>query len=330
MRPFGLAQASPGSCGRGSGTAVPRAAGRRRPAAGSASCSRPTARAAAAALRRSSLPTKPPYRSSSTSGVASRAGRANTARQMPGERAARAGRRSRHGAAPASTSSAQRCAAPAPSVFRLPMTIGDLLTWMRLDRQPRRRLRAGRRPAREQALAERRRRSGRRARPGRAPDPRRCSSFLFVGCGASGQTSAMQPRSTPIHARDVQERPAARRSRPHTASLRRSRRQKSHSRGWRVLISRASAIVARTSDSASCAASCAMPLARVRCSSLNDGRPSSCSGHSMPSGRSAQAARTTSSRSQRPHSFCHSRAYGSIRLRQNRKRVTSSSKRIVL
>ena len=47
-------------------------------------------------------------------------------------------------------------------------------------------------------------------------------------------------------------------------------------------------------------------------------------------GRRAQVARTTSSRSQRPHSFCHSRAYGSIRLRQKRWRVTSSSKRMEL
>ena len=39
---------------------------------------------------------------------------------------------------------------------------------------------------------------------------------------------------------------------------------------------------------------------------------------------------TTSSRSQRPQPFCHSRPYGSIRLRQNRWRVTSSSKRMVL
>ena len=61
-----------------------------------------------------------------------------------------------------------------------------------------------------------------------------------------------------------------------TASLRRSFRQKSHSRGWRCLISRASAMVARTSDSASCAPSCTRPLARVRCSSLNEARPSSC------------------------------------------------------
>lgn len=75
------------------------------------------------------------------------------------------------------------------------------------------------------------------------------------------------------------------------------------------------------SDSASCAASWASPLALVRCSSLKDGRPSSCFGHSMPSGRSAQVVRTTSSRSQRPQSFCHSRAYGSMRLRQNMKRV---------
>jgi hypothetical protein len=42
------------------------------------------------------------------------------------------------------------------------------------------------------------------------------------------------------------------------------------------LIRRASAMVARTSLSASCAASCARPLAAVRCSSLKDGRrPSS-------------------------------------------------------
>ena len=35
--------------------------------------------------------------------------------------------------------------------------------------------------------------------------------------------------------------------------------------------------------------------------------PSSCLGQTMPSGRRACARRITSSKSQRPHSFCHSR-----------------------
>ena len=47
-------------------------------------------------------------------------------------------------------------------------------------------------------------------------------------------------------------------------------------------------MVASTSDNASCALSCSKPLAAARCSSLKLGLPSSCLGHSMPSGRNAQ------------------------------------------
>ena len=91
-----------------------------------------------------------------------------------------------------------------------------------------------------------------------------------------------------VHARDVQEglRASDADLGVHRVLLR-SLRQNSHSLGWRAFTSRASAIVARTSASASCAASCVMALAAVRCSSLNDGRPSACFGHSIPCGRSA-------------------------------------------
>ncbi len=144
-------------------------------------------------------------------------------------------------------------------------------------------------------------------------------SFLLVGCAARGQTIAIHPRSAPYIPEICSTgRGLSRSISRNTASLRRRLRQKSHRRGWRVLIKRARAIVARTSERASWAASCSSPFAAVRCSSLKDGRPSSCLGHSMPSGRRAKVVRTTSSRSQRPQSFCHSRAYGSIRLRQKR------------
>ena len=49
----------------------------------------------------------------------------------------------------------------------------------------------------------------------------------------------------------------------HTASFRRNARQKSHSRGFAALARRASAIVARTSDKASCAARCSISFAAL-------------------------------------------------------------------
>ncbi len=86
------------------------------------------------------------------------------------------------------------------------------------------------------------------------------------------------PAVDAVHARrragTVRAGRAPRRSRAITACLLRSRRQKSHSRGCACRTSRANAIVARTSDSASWAAAWARPLAAVRCSSLNDGLPS--------------------------------------------------------
>ena len=161
------------------------------------------------------------------------------------------------------------------------------------------------------------------------------SSFLLVGCMASGAITAMQPRAAPNMPLTCRKGRAScsvvgRRSSCATRSFLCSDRQKSNSLGWRWRSSRASAMVARTSDSASCADSCARPLAALSFSSRKVVWPSSPTGHSMPSGRNACAVRTTSSRSQRPQPFCHSRAYGSRRLRHSMKRVTSSSKRIEL
>ena len=107
-------------------------------------------------------------------------------------------------------------------------------------------------------------------------------------------------------------------------------KQKSNSLGCFCLTNLANAMVARTSDKASCAASCVMPFAAHKCSSLKLTLPSSLSGQLMPSGRKAYVVRSMSKISQRPQLFCHSRAYGSIKLRHNIKRVISSSNRIVL
>ena len=164
------------------------------------------------------------------------------------------------------------------------MTMGDLLTWMVL---------IGSRvtpSGSSSCLVNMRRRMASAfsdsSSSGETLQSQTMSSFLLVGCGASGHTIAMQPRSGPYMPE------MCRKGRPtpissHTACLLRSFRQKSHSLGWAWRSLRASATVARTSDSASCAASWTMPLATVRCSSLKLGRPSSCWGHSKPSGRKA-------------------------------------------
>ena len=196
-------------------------------------------------------------------------------------------------------------------IFRLPTTMGDLLMCTLLS---------GRRvtpSGRSAVLVNRRRRSSSALRPnssrGSCAKSHTRISFLLLGCWASGQTRAMQPRSwlnMPEMCRKGFQfargwsSPAS----ASTALFWRSFRQKSHRRGWACLSKRARAMVARTSDRASWAASWLRPLAWVRCSSLKEGRPSSCLGHWMPSGRKAQVVRTTSSRSQRPQPFCHSRA----------------------
>ena len=125
-------------------------------------------------------------------------------------------------------------------------------------------------------------------RPGPPPGPT-ISSFLFVGCGASGQTTAMQPRSghsglrrggragppgrsrrAPRPVAQLQAEPPAWAGAPGRAAPARSSRARPTARRaprrgpgrWR----------------------------RSGCSSLNDGRPSSCVGQAIPWG----AARTGS------------------------------------
>ena len=97
---------------------------------------------------------------------------------------------------------------------------------------------------------------------------------------------------------------------------------------------RASATVARTSDSASCAASCASPLAAVRCPSLNDGAaispwlaawPSDAPGSQRPRHSAPHRAGP-----QRPQPFCHSRGIGIDPGCARTGAGTSSSKRSVL
>ena len=172
------------------------------------------------------------------------------------------------------------------------ITIGDLLRWMVLIGS--RVAPAGRSSARLNSRRRISRRPGRTARDGSCARSQTISSFLLVGCGASGQTTRQAAALDAVHARHMQERLACAAAR---FASRRSPRaccacagRSPTAAAGAVLTSRASAIVARTSDSASCAASCARPLAAVRCSSLNDGRPSSCVGQTMPSGRSAWRA----------------------------------------
>ena len=90
--------------------------------------------------------------------------------------------------------------------------------------------------------------------------------------------------------------------------LSRRRSAYSHRRGCAWRNRRAMPMSARTSDTASCASPSRTPLAAARCSSLNDGAPSSRVGQVMPSGRSACARRITSSRSQRELPLRHSRS----------------------
>ena len=253
--------ASRGSCARESGTAVRPAAHRRTPAA----LGQPLRRQGAQSLqaRRSSLPMKPPYRSSSTSVACSRARALEHLRPHAGQRGRHARAPPRHGAAPGPRRCPTFAPSPAPSVFRLPITIGDLLMWMVLigsrvtpsgssrrllnmrarivvDVQ-RRTVRAGS-CARSQTMTSFLLRRVRRQRPDHAPCSRARPRTCPRRAGRAGPDCAIVVRTT--------------------ASFLRSLRQKSHSLGCRALTSRASAIVARTSDSASCAASCARPLAR--------------------------------------------------------------------
>ena len=211
--------------------------------------------------------------------------------------------------AQASRSSPQCAARSGVSVFRLEMTIGHLLMWMVLTGS--RVTPSGSASAR----VNRRRRSVSASSPssseGSCERSQTISSLRLVGWVASGQTSASPPRSTPYMPEMCSSgRPCdcARVISACTASFLRRPRQKSNSRGCAWRSARARPMVARTSDSASCASSCTMPLATLRSSSRKDGRPSGWRGQFMPSGRSAQAQRTTSTRSQRPQPFCHSRA----------------------
>ncbi len=205
----------------------------------------------------------------------------------------------------------QRSACWGRRVFTLPMTMGDLFRCTPLSA---RRVT----PSGKSAVAV-----NRRARTssgfssasslGSKARSQASSSFLLVGCIASGAISAMQPRAAPKRPLTCRKGRASRSvvGRPSSCATRsflRSARQKSNSRGLVVRTRRASAMVARTSDSASCALSCARPLAADRRSSLKEVVPSSAWGHATPSGRSAWAQRTTSSRSQRPQPSRHSRA----------------------
>ena len=72
------------------------------------------------------------------------------------------------------------------------------------------------------------------------------------------------------------------------------------------LIKRATFRVAQTSDIASCASRCSIPLAAVRFSSRLEAVPSSLKGQFMPSGRNARVSRTTSRRSHRELPDFHS------------------------
>jgi len=237
--------------------------------------------------RRSSLPTKPPYRSCSTSGAGS-AGRAKTAGQI----ALMSGSPRAHSAcrAACARSMPQRCASAGVSVFTLPTTMGDLFrctdfTGRRVTPSGRSAVRVNRRVRISSAprVASSR---------GSLARSQASSSFLFVGWLASGHMTARQPRSTgnmPETCRNGRAvmAVAGRRNSVATRSFLCKPSAKSNSLGLRSRMSRASAMVARTSDSASCAASCASPLALDRCSSLKLGLPSSFWGQTMPSGRSA-------------------------------------------
>ncbi len=132
------------SCGRGSGTAALPAADRRSRCA-AARALPATGCAAASSRRRSSLPTKPPYRSSSTSGAASR-GRSYTCapdRAHVGQGGAPA----RRCASPRSRSMPQRAAMAGAERLQVADHHRRLVQVHALDRQPRARLRAGRRCA---------------------------------------------------------------------------------------------------------------------------------------------------------------------------------------
>ena len=184
----------------------------------------------------------------------------------------------------------QRCASAGVSVFTLPTTMGDLFRCTVL---------MGRRATPSGRSAERvnmRRRSvsvsSRASSRGSCARSQAMISFLFVGWLANGHITARHPRSAgnmPETCRNGRAvcAVAGRRSSAATRSFLCRLKAKSNSRGlcWRS--SRARAMVARTSDSASCAASCCRPLAWVRCSSLKLCVPSSLVGQTMPSGRSA-------------------------------------------
>ena len=144
--------------------------------------------------RRSALPTKPPYRSSSTSGVARRP-RPLVHLRPDGAHVGQRAPRARH--------ARMRCVqvdapalrpSPGVSVFRFADHHRRLVEVDALDRQARHAFgQVG--GAREHAQADRRRRRGRTARDGswrQIPDE---TSFLLVGWLASGHTTARQPRS---------------------------------------------------------------------------------------------------------------------------------------
>ena len=113
------------------------------------------------------------------------------------------------------------------------------------------------------------------------------SSFLLVGCGASGHTMARQPRSTgymPETCRKGRPLPIS----ASTASLRRSFRQKSHSRGLRSLDQPRQRERGAHVGQRVVRGLVRQAVGRGEVLELERGPlPSSCVGHSMPSGRSA-------------------------------------------
>ena len=126
------------------------------------------------------------------------------------------------------------------------------------------------------------------------------TAFLLLGCHASGAMSAVLLRALPNMPetctsgvwRAVSIMAAS-------GDLPLFSKKNWNRRGCFCLTSFASAMVAYTSESASWAWACSMPLAAVSFSKRNTGKPFSSRGHSMPSGRRAWQARTTSSKSQR-------------------------------
>ena len=184
----------------------------------------------------------------------------------------------------------QRCASCGERIFQLPITIGDLfrctlLTGKRVMPSGKASVFVNRRKRISSTFID-------ASAPGSCARSQAINSFLLVGCMASGHIRARQPRvagNMPETCRNGLAW-AAVVGKPSSAATRSflcRPRQKSNKRGCAVLISRASAIVARTSLRASCAVSCARPLAAVRSVSLKLALPSGLVGQTIPSGRKA-------------------------------------------